>query len=497
MTHISTHKWLAIATVLLVLGALAVVAAPAQAQGDVCGWDNIGQSSKNLHHMGYAMDTDANVFYMYGGLDDQFEAQSTFEEADVSNAANLQASHKTVNNPGALKLMGSAGAYRAKGADADDSAVYFFGGMGDMEKGNTSGGTQRYLTKSGSWERVSVSGLDERAFAGAAYDPDHDVIWVVGGVGSCSLVDVYTDGDTCQARSISTQYLSFDATTGDPMWNTLSGGDQSIYGHTLVYDSAGKRLLLFGGTTNISRGSNKVMALNLSDPDPAKAQWASVSTSGTAPTVYFHAAAYDAKHNWMIVYGGAKSDFLQDRESTDTRTYALDLGATPNPAWVDLKTTLGDRVGGAMGYTPLHETVIFTLGRKVIEFEGDPAEPAPSIQRSTHALVCVQPTAVPPTTVPPTDTPGTPGAPTAVDTTVPPTQVPSPDVCDFVTNRVPSAVINAAISNPTSIQGYNELQNPGVPESPYNIRRLKLSLRNISAPWHPLYNGLIYKAGCP
>ncbi len=87
-----------------------------------------------------------------------------------------------------------------------------------------------------------------------------------------------------------------------------------------------------------------------------------------------------------------------------------------------------------------------------------------------------------------------------------PTEVPKPtrtpggapvEACDFLSARVPQAVIDSAVANPGSVQGYNVLQNPGVPESPWNVRRTKLSVRNIAAPWHPLYNGLTYKAGCP
>jgi hypothetical protein len=102
---------------------------------------------------------------------------------------------------------------------------------------------------------------------------------------------------------------------------------------------------------------------------------------------------------------------------------------------------------------------------------------------------------------PPTNTPrptNTPGGPTPQPTTaVPPQPTVAPGSCSFIVGRVPAQVINDALANPTSIQGYGQLQNPGVPESPYNVRRTKLSLRNISAPYHPLYNGLIYKAGCP
>ena len=62
-------------------------------------------------------------------------------------------------------------------------------------------------------------------------------------------------GTPCNARPMATQYLSWDATTGEPKWNTLGGADQSIFGASLVYDAPRTRMILFGGTSNISTGS--------------------------------------------------------------------------------------------------------------------------------------------------------------------------------------------------------------------------------------------------
>jgi hypothetical protein len=81
----------------------------------------------------------------------------------------------------------------------------------------------------------------------------------------------------------------------------------------------------------------------------------------------------------------------------------------------------------------------------------------------------------------PTATPGTAG----------------PVVCRLVTDRVPAAAIAWAVANPTLVGGWDQLSNPNVPESPFNPRRRSLCLVNIGLPYHPLYNALVYKAGCP
>jgi hypothetical protein len=100
-----------------------------------------------------------------------------------------------------------------------------------------------------------------------------------------------------------------------------------------------------------------------------------------------------------------------------------------------------------------------------------------------------------------TDVPPPTRTPSADDTPVAATPTLCPncglDTCDYVMSRVPAAAVNAAIANPNQVSGYGELCYPGVPPSPYNQPRSKLSLRNPSVPYHPLFNGLVWSCGCP
>jgi len=48
-----------------------------------------------------------------------------------------------------------------------------------------------------------------------------------------------------------------------------------------------------------------------------------------------------------------------------------------------------------------------------------------------------------------------------------------------------------------NVGGWLRLQNPSVPESPWNTQRTHLSLTHIGLPWRPTFNSLVYKAGCP
>jgi len=105
--------------------------------------------------------------------------------------------------------------------------------------------------------------------------------------------------------------------------------------------------------------------------------------------------------------------------------------------------------------------------------------------------------------VPPTPTPTHTSTPPPTATVITgPTTVPTegpgrPHVCEFVLNRVPTAAISRALANPQLVRGWGELANPSAPPSPYNQLRRWLSLHNISAPFHPLHNTLVFKAGCP
>ncbi len=389
---------------LLVLGGITVANPPRavgrEAQTAGCAWQNIGRASEETFHVAYALDTDARQFYVYGGMDKEFQAKSNFEVYDLTGAGSA-ASGSRLTVPGAPDMAGAAGAYRAKGAGSDASAVYFFGGLPDPLRGQATNQVQRYLPKTRSWERTTpgnATAFAPRAFAAAAYDPLHDVIWVTGGVANCSFSDVAPpNSKTCQARAISTAYLSFDPTSGNPSWQLLSGGDLSVFGHTVVFDPAGKRLLLFGGTNDIKTASGTVRALDLSDADPAKASWSTLSTSGTAPALYFHVASLDTMANRMIVYGGVKRDFLQTSEQVNSGiTQALDLATRP-PSWLNLRPsgTPGDRVGAAMVYEAGRQAHILTVGRQKMAYRSatspTPPRPNPSLQSTVWGLTCGAP----------------------------------------------------------------------------------------------------------
>lgn len=101
------------------------------------------------------------------------------------------------------------------------------------------------------------------------------------------------------------------------------------------------------------------------------------------------------------------------------------------------------------------------------------------------ACQTLDPSAMPP------DVPTPAPAPTA-------TAVPAgPQVCPQITNQVPPAILAAALANPATIYGYNQPMDPAKPASPSNPPRTWLTMLDPSKPFHPLFNGLLYRAGCP
>jgi hypothetical protein len=521
--HVGLRRWAFIVVGVLVVPVLLTTVARAGAppaslqQAPVCSWQTLGDASKGVYYPAAAMDTVNHHLYLYGGLDQSLEAQDALQRIDLSGSALAPAPHSVVTGVPAPKRFGAAGAFRVKGVD---SAAYFIGGAEDVQTGNGSADVQVFQTPARQWSTIAPSGtFEDRLFHAAAYDPSHDVIWVTGGISKCGLPDI--QADRCPARAMPTKYLAFDATTGAASWQPLggTGGPTMVYGHVMVYDPTGKRLIAIGGTRDGRQGSNDVWFLDLSDPDVTKARWSDVSPLGaTFPRVALHAAAYDAGRNWVLVYGGVVNNFNTPNENINTATYALDLTTNP-PVWVNLSASLQQRVGAVMAYDDVHQVVVLSAGRRASK-----ASPPQGVERDTSALVCSnQPTVLPPpvtsgpseTPVPgattpsaPTNTPvpgaTTPSAPTVTPMLPPPvTSVPTPpvssQVCKFILrfDRVPAQAIADALANPARVYGWQMSCNASVPPGMFNRPRTYLSVHNIAVAYHPLWNALEYKCGCP
>ncbi len=79
-------------------------------------------------------------------------------------------------------------------------------------------------------------------------------------------------------------------------------------------------------------------------------------------------------------------------------------------------------------------------------------------------------------------------------------------VCRITILKAPQAAINHALANPAQVMGWNQLLDPNKPGSPPwpqpgydrppNPRRTCLDISNRAIHYHPLFNSVIWRAGC-
>jgi len=249
------------------------------------------------------------------------------------------------------------------------------------------------------WSRFGPLG-QARTDHSAIYDPDGDAMIVFGG----------RQDEEATSADNGTWRLGLGA---DPAWQRLqgTGAPSRRFAHTAVYDSAGKRMIVFGGTSDWKTGMNDVFALDLSG-GWEQAAWSKLTPSGTAPRGRFdHGAVYLPAQNWMVIFGGTPNG---SSELSDV--FALDLGAS-TPAWINPRPS-GNAppaiAGLSAAYSPAGGYAVFYGGA----VKGDAKDQA-------WALSCTssQPTA---TATSPTasDTPA-PTEPGPGDTATPTTAAPS------------------------------------------------------------------------
>jgi hypothetical protein len=198
------------------------------------------------------------------------------------------------------------------------------------------------LSGTPAWTQLAPAGPlpPVRQAMGAAYDPVRGRMIVFGGQsGSAALGDVWA--------------LSL----GDaPAWAQLAPSGTSPrarYYHSMVYDAARDRMVVFGGRDSTSN-LGEVWALTLADT-PA---WALLAPTGTPPTLrYGHAAVYDAARDRMVVFGGYRTSCQND-------VWELTLGGTP--AWVRVTAT-----GTSPTARHLHNAVYDPARGRMIVFGGN------------------------------------------------------------------------------------------------------------------------------
>lgn len=144
---------------------------------------------------------------------------------------------------------------------------------------------------------------------------------------------------------------------------------------------------------------------------------------------------------------------------------------------------------GDQGPRDLHADAVFDGGRR---FEA----PANVLASCTVATATPTRTPRPSPTATTSATATRTARPTATATPVG-TPPDTGQACKEILSRVPLVAINTALANPQAVYGWLEPLNPGLPVGPTNPQKTWLSMRNIAAPYHPVFNSLVFKVGCP
>ncbi len=196
-----------------------------------------------------------------------------------------------------------------------------------------------YDLATGSWTVLAPAGAvpPARASQATAYDPVAGQLVMFGGYDGSSYM-----GDA----------WSYDATNGS--WSPLAATGttpHARYGHSLVYDSDSKKMLLFGGY------DGSVQYADTWSYDPATNVWTELKPSGALPPARdSQALAYDPASKVFVLFGGWSTTSMFDD------TWAYDPAAN---VWTPLKPVSGEPAARA-----LHRMVYDESIEKFVMFGG-------------------------------------------------------------------------------------------------------------------------------
>jgi len=170
--------------------------------------------------------------------------------------------------------------------EANDCMICFGGGTGY----DYSDKTWKFDKTTKNWNEIITSGPHGRAYHKMVYDNFNDNVILFGGF--------YYDGSQRPFRDTWTFNL------GTSTWTQVSNtGPHARYYHSMAYDSANKKVVLYGGAY---RDNNEV--IDLGDTwifDVTTNTWTQVMTS-TPPERWFPVMTYDHTNQKIILYGGEK-----------------------------------------------------------------------------------------------------------------------------------------------------------------------------------------------
>jgi hypothetical protein len=147
--------------------------------------------------------------------------------------------------------------------------------------------------------------------------------------------------------------------TLDLTWNgPITGGPGVRAHHSAIYDSAGQRMIMFGGANPALQGD--LWQLNLSNAAQIQStDWSPLAATGTPPGPRAgHSAIYDSVNNRMIVFGGQQAG--AGASAYLNELWVLTLGASPAWSMVTVPGAPEARRSHSAIYDPArHEMIIY------------------------------------------------------------------------------------------------------------------------------------------
>jgi hypothetical protein len=206
---------------------------------------------------------------------------------------------------------------------------------------------------------IQFGGDHMTAISTGAYTTDgiSTNIYLDGHVGSSDTTETFTP--KIELRDINTAFTNGATHTGTAVQYDSNIPDKRR-GTDMVYDSANKQLVVFGGfggDTGTMVNLNDVWVLSLTKDQ--RSQWKKLTPSGTAPTVRrAHQLIYDSANSRVIVFGGWNGS------ASDGAVYALSM--TPgSEAWSTLTTS-----GTAPTMRVQHNAIYDEVNKRMIVYGG-------------------------------------------------------------------------------------------------------------------------------
>jgi hypothetical protein len=231
------------------------------------------------------------------------------------------------------------------------------------------------------------------------------------------------------------------------------------------------------------------------------------------------ACAFDQATNTFYSWMGRASSGIPEGASRSSGVWRADLSPLAvTDAPLQWERLAADNLAGLKGrrlipsiWDPVNRRMFAMGGRNDLAEYSDvwaiyPDVTGPACEALDWSSSAPTPTATPSRTPDPNQATPTPTSTSPTGTQEPlPTVTPvptsdqpgEPQLCEFIVGRVPQAAVNFALSNPAAIGGWGDLCYPNRPAGPFNGFREYLSLRNLGAAYHPLYNNIVYGCGCP